>query len=110
MRSRAARDWWCSVGLDRGNGIAWAGGYVGDGVATTNLAGRTLAELLTGETSSLTELPWVDHHSRHWEIEPLRWLAINAMVRLTDRADRHEQRHGRADRWRGALIDRVTNQ
>ena len=32
------------------------------------------------------------------------------MVRLTDRADRHEQRHRRADRWRGALIDRVTNQ
>ena len=29
-------------------GIAVAGGYVGDGVATTNLAGRTLADLITG--------------------------------------------------------------
>ncbi|MFT3855151.1 MAG: FAD-dependent oxidoreductase [Ilumatobacteraceae bacterium] len=63
----AARDWWCSIGLDRANGIAWAGGYVGDGVATTNLAGRTLAELLTGERSALCELPWVDHRSKHWE-------------------------------------------
>ena len=32
-----------SVGLDRETGIGWAGGYVGDGVSTTNLAGRTLA-------------------------------------------------------------------
>ena len=37
-----ARDWSASVGLDRATGIGWAGGYVGDGVATTNLAGRTL--------------------------------------------------------------------
>ena len=36
------RDWCASVGLDRGTGLAWAGGYVGDGVGTTNLAGRTL--------------------------------------------------------------------
>ncbi len=28
-------------------GQAWAGGYVGDGVTTTNLAGRTLADLIT---------------------------------------------------------------
>ena len=37
-----------SVGLDRATGLAWAGGYVGDGVSTTNLAGRTLADLITG--------------------------------------------------------------
>ena len=37
-----------SVGLDRHTGIGWAGGYVGDGVTTTNLAGRTLADLVLG--------------------------------------------------------------
>ena len=42
------RDWHSSVGLDRASGLAWAGGYVGDGVSTTNLAGRTLADLITG--------------------------------------------------------------
>ncbi len=42
-----ARDWTASVGLDRDTGLAWAGGYVGDGVSTTNLAGRTLADLVT---------------------------------------------------------------
>ncbi len=36
------RDWAATVGLDPQTGLAWAGGYVGTGVATTNLAGRTL--------------------------------------------------------------------
>ena len=43
-----ARDWHASVGLDVDTGLAWAGGYVGDGVSTTNLAGRTLADLIGG--------------------------------------------------------------
>jgi glycine/D-amino acid oxidase-like deaminating enzyme len=42
------RDWVASVGLDRGTGVGWAGGYVGDGVGTTNLAGRTLRDLVLG--------------------------------------------------------------
>ena len=33
---------------------AWAGGYVGDGVRTTNLAGRTLADLVLGRDTELT--------------------------------------------------------
>ena len=41
------RDWFPSVGLDRHSGLAWAGGYVGEGVAAANLAGRTLADLIT---------------------------------------------------------------
>ena len=42
------RDWHASVGFDRGRGLAWAGGYVGDGLTTANLAGGTLADLITG--------------------------------------------------------------
>jgi glycine/D-amino acid oxidase-like deaminating enzyme len=83
-----SRDWTASVGLDRSTGMAWAGGYVGDGVGTTNLAGRTLADLICGAKSDLTALPWVGHRSRRWEPEPLRWLGINAALRgviLTDR-------------------------
>ena len=58
-----ARDWHPSVGLDRTTGLAWAGGYVGDGVSTTNLAGRTLADLLLRRDTELTTLPWVNHRS-----------------------------------------------
>ena len=53
------RDWCISVDADPATGLAWAGGYVGEGVAAANLAGRTLRDLLRGERSELTALPWV---------------------------------------------------
>jgi len=86
-----ARDWQPSVGLDERTGLAWAGGYVGDGLSTTNLAGRTLADLLTGHDSALTRLPWVDHRSPLWEPEPARWLGINAGFTLAVAADAEER-------------------
>ena len=89
------RDWYASVGLDRSQGLAWAGGYVGDGVSTTNLAGRTLAQLITGNESELTRLPWVGHRSRRWEPEPLRWLGVNSGRVLMTTADRAEARSGK---------------
>jgi glycine/D-amino acid oxidase-like deaminating enzyme len=85
------RDWVASVGLDRGTGIGWAGGYVGDGVATTNLAGRTLRDLVLGRDTELTRLPWVGHRSRRWEPEPLRWLGVNAGLRAMTLADTEER-------------------
>jgi glycine/D-amino acid oxidase-like deaminating enzyme len=93
-----ARDWHASVGLDRTTGLAWAGGYVGDGVSTTNLAGRTLADLITGRDSALTTLPWVGHRSRPWEPEPLRWLGVNAGLRAMTWADHAETRRGKPSR------------
>jgi len=84
------RDWHASVGLDRATGLAWAGGYVGDGVSTTNLAGRTLRDLVLGHDTELTRLPWVGHHSPAWEPEPLRWLGINAGLRAMTLADAEE--------------------
>jgi glycine/D-amino acid oxidase-like deaminating enzyme len=93
-----ARDWHASVGLDTSTGLAWAGGYVGDGVSTTNLAGRTLADLILGRDSALLALPWVGHRSRNWEPEPLRWLGANAGLRAMTWADSAEQRRGRPSR------------
>jgi glycine/D-amino acid oxidase-like deaminating enzyme len=90
-----ARDWHPSVGIDRASGVAWAGGYVGDGVATANLAGRTLADLILDRDSDLARLPWVNHRSRRWEPEPLRWFGVNAGLRLVATADREESRSGR---------------
>lgn len=89
------RDWHASVGLDRVSGLAWAGGYVGDGVGSSQLAGRTLADLITGRDSDLVRLPWVGHHSRRWEPEPLRWLQINAGLRAMSAADAEERLTGR---------------
>jgi glycine/D-amino acid oxidase-like deaminating enzyme len=92
------RDWCASVGLDRSTGLGWAGGYVGDGVSTTNLAGRTLADLVTGADTDITRLPWVGHRSPRWEPEPLRWLGVNAGLQVMSWADRHETRTGRPSR------------
>jgi glycine/D-amino acid oxidase-like deaminating enzyme len=92
------RDWCASAGLDRETGLAWAGGYVGDGVSTTNLAGRTLADLITGTDSPLVRLPWVGHQSPPWEPEPLRWLGVNAGLRVMSLADREEERTGKSSR------------
>jgi glycine/D-amino acid oxidase-like deaminating enzyme len=99
-----ARDWFPSVGIDRARGVAWAGGYVGDGVTASNVAGRTLADLILARDSELTHLPWVQHHSRGWEPEPLRWLGINAGVLAMRSADAVERRTGRSSlRARAAL-------
>jgi glycine/D-amino acid oxidase-like deaminating enzyme len=96
-----ARDWHASVGLQ--DGVAWAGGYVGDGVSTTNLAGRTLADLITGTDSELTRLPWVGHRSRNWEPEPLRWLGANAGLQAMTWADHAERRGGKSSRLAAAV-------
>jgi glycine/D-amino acid oxidase-like deaminating enzyme len=92
------RDWCASAGLDRATGLGWAGGYVGDGVATTNLAGRTLADLILGAGTDITRLPWVGHRSPDWEAEPLRWLGANAGLRAMGWADQQEARTGRQSR------------
>jgi glycine/D-amino acid oxidase-like deaminating enzyme len=101
------RDWFASVGIDRATGLAWAGGYVGDGVATSNLAGRTLADLILNRETDLTVLPWVNHRSRSWEPEPARWLGINSALAIATSADDAEARTGRASR-RARVLDRLT--
>jgi glycine/D-amino acid oxidase-like deaminating enzyme len=98
------RDWYSSVFFDRRSGLASAGGYVGDGVTTANLAGQTLADLVTGTQSELSTLPWVGHRSRKWEPEPLRWIGTNLGLWTAASADRVEQRTGRPAR-RAKLID-----
>jgi glycine/D-amino acid oxidase-like deaminating enzyme len=98
------RDWRPSVGLDRAAGLAWAGGYVGEGVAATNLAGRTLADLVTGTDSDLVSLPWVGHRSPRWEPEPLRWAGINAGLLTAGYIDRYEAKRRREPRAASVLL------
>jgi glycine/D-amino acid oxidase-like deaminating enzyme len=100
------RDWFSSVGLDRTTGVAWAGGYVGDGVSTANLAGRTLRDLILGNDSDLVGLPWVNHHSPTWEPEPLRWLGVNLGLKAMAHADKTESRTGKPNR-RAELIKKI---
>src|SRR6185437_4154233 len=103
-----ARDWCVSVGADANTGAAWAGGYVGQGVAAANLAGRTLRDLLLGQPTAPTLAPWVAHPpARRWEPEPLRWCGIRGLYSLYRRADAIERRSGRPSALAG-LVDRAS--
>jgi glycine/D-amino acid oxidase-like deaminating enzyme len=105
-----ARDWCPSIEVSRGwadGGLVAAGGYVGDGVTTSHLAGLTVADLVLGADSPRTALPWVGHRSRDWEPEPLRWLGVRTVYRLYRAADRAEQR--RPDRARPSGWARVAD-
>jgi glycine/D-amino acid oxidase-like deaminating enzyme len=95
----APRNGFPSVGLR--DGIAWAGGYFGDGVTASNLAGRTLAELVLGRPTELAELPWVNHPWRPWEPAPLALTGVAAAFTAMAWADAVEARTGRPSRLLG---------
>ena len=92
----ASREWAPAVGLDRATGFAWAGGYVGEGVAAAQLAGATLADLILGRDTGLTRLPWVGPFGRSWPPEPLRYVAVRGVNAMMALADRREWRTDRA--------------
>lgn len=98
------RDWRPSVGLDRARGLGWAGGYVGEGVAASNLAARTLTDLILRRDSELTDLPLVGPAFPSWEPEPLRWIAATAVRRIGESLDAAELRGRKTPRLRGALF------
>ena len=86
-----SRDWCPTVGLDPVSGMGYAGGYAGEGVAASNLAGRTLRDLVLGRDTDLTRLPWVGNPARDWEPEPLRFVGARGIYTLYRLADRQEQ-------------------
>ncbi|MEV5913681.1 FAD-dependent oxidoreductase [Streptomyces chartreusis] len=108
------RDWCATVTLDRTSGLGWAGGYVGSGVATANLAARTLRDLVQidsgqGVRTELTDLPWVGHKVRKWEPEPLRWLGVHGLYAAYRAADRRESSTPSAEASRAARVaDRIS--
>jgi glycine/D-amino acid oxidase-like deaminating enzyme len=95
-----------SFSFIREKGVAMAAGYAGHGVATSNLAGRVLADLITGADTELTRLPLVNHRSPSWEPEPLRWLGVRTVQTGLARIDARAERTGRAPTGR-SLAERL---
>ena len=104
----APRDWTFSISFNPLTGLGSAGGYVGDGVATSNLAGRTLANLVCERSCELTQLSCVNHLSKKWEIEPLRYVAVNSLTKLAMLADWKEDKTGRPARMINGVIDKIS--
>ncbi|MBT8199473.1 MAG: FAD-binding oxidoreductase [Acidimicrobiia bacterium] len=98
-----ARDWTPRVAFDELSGLGWAGGYVGSGALPTNLAGRTLTDLIMGDKTDLTSYPWVNLPVRRWEPEPFRWLGIMGAQRAMEAADFTESRTNQSSRVASGL-------
>lgn len=88
------RDWMPTMSYDPARGIATARGYTGQGVATSNLSGRTLADLILGRHTAIIGLPTVNHEVRPWEPEPLRWLGARYVQRGLMKVDERAERTG----------------
>lgn len=85
------RDWTPSVSYDGSTGLGHAGGYAGQGLAASYLAGRTLADLVAGKTTEWTRLPWTNRVSPQWEIEPVRYVGACTAYALYKAADALEK-------------------
>ena len=102
------RDWHPTMSFDPASGIATSRGYIGHGVSTTNLGGRVLADLITGTSSPLTELPLVGHQSPNWEIEPFRWIGVRYSQWSIGRLDEQAARTGKPPSGR-SLAERIAS-
>jgi glycine/D-amino acid oxidase-like deaminating enzyme len=100
------RDWMPTMRYDAAQGIAGAWGYTGQGVATANLSGRVLADLITARITDLTTLPTVNHHGKPWEPEPFRWAGIRYVQGGFGTLDRQMERTGKAPSGR-SLVERL---
>ncbi|MGA1681466.1 MAG: FAD-dependent oxidoreductase, partial [Ilumatobacteraceae bacterium] len=95
------RDWTWTVDFDVHDRVGRMGGYVGDGVTSTYVAGRAMARLIM---EGADDLALVGHRSPRWEPEPLRWIGINTANRLASMVDRQESA-GRV----GGVLSRVVD-
>jgi glycine/D-amino acid oxidase-like deaminating enzyme len=102
-----SRDFMPTMMYDPARGLASARGYVGNGVATTNLSGRVLADLIAGAKSEITTLPCVNHRSQNWEPEPFRYLGVHYIQHAYWQIDQQAERTGVAPSGK-TLAERLT--
>ncbi|MEA2418365.1 MAG: hypothetical protein QOE60_571 [Thermoleophilaceae bacterium] len=77
------------IGTLPGRPVHFGFGYTGNGVGPTNLVGRTLASLASGQADELTRLPLVGADAGAWvPPEPLTWLGGSVVRRALVRSER----------------------
>ena len=99
------RNWNPSVNFDARSGLGSLGGYVGDGVAASNLAARTMAHLIAEDNHELANLCWANNQSRKWEVEPLRYFGINGLLKISESIDAYESKTNSPDHIRTKSLD-----
>ena len=101
LATGTARWAWTRGPAWRGPAPTWATAWP----PRTSPAAR-LRDLILGEQSDLTGLPWVNHRSKAWEPEPFRWLGVNASLKAMASADDYEARTGRPSK-RATYVKRL---
>lgn len=89
------RDWCMRTTYDPKTGLGFVGAFGGHGVTAANISGRTMRDLILGHSTDLTSLPWVGHHTRNWEPEPIRFIASRLIAKTLDASDAYEERTGK---------------
>ena len=89
------RDWCMRTTFDRQTGLGFVGAFGGHGVVAANISGRTMRDLILNDSTDLTSLPWVGHHTRNWEPEPIRFIASRLIAKTLDASDAYEERTGK---------------
>jgi glycine/D-amino acid oxidase-like deaminating enzyme len=85
------RDWEPYVQFDPESGFGRLGGYAGDGVTMSYVAAKIIANLIKNTSNPITQLHFVNRELRSWEPEPLRYFAVNSLVKLSGLADTEEK-------------------
>ncbi len=102
-----SRDWMPTMQYDPAASMAIAGGYTGTGVATANLAGHLLSDLIQRRETEFTQLPMASHKPRMWEPEPLRFLGVRFVQRGFEQLDAKAERTGVPPDGK-SLVERIT--
>ncbi len=82
---------------------AWGGGYTGNGVAPSHLAGRVLADLITGADSDVVRLPMVNARARTFPPQPLRAFGAALVRKAIIAKDAAEERGSKANPLAAAI-------
>jgi hypothetical protein len=51
-------------------------------------------------------LPWVNQASRKWEIEPLRYIGINGLLKISESMDSKETKNDKPDKLRSFILEK----
>jgi glycine/D-amino acid oxidase-like deaminating enzyme len=98
------------ISMGAGDRVATAFGYTGNGVAPSQMVGRTLASLALDRRDEASRLPLVDPSPTRVPPEPLRWIggtAIRAALLRKESAEMEGRRPGPIARTVAAIPERI---
>ena len=79
-------DWWPAIGVTgEHKNIFYAGGWNGEGVVMCQLGGKIIGDLVAGEESDFTKLPFVNRKFPFSGSEPYRFMGLKAYLAYLDK-------------------------